>query len=115
MDPCRNYSTTRLYIKVHTMDRLLAVQPFQVRRVKFTQLNSMNPVFLFSVLMVQIHNIYHFFQIHVFFNCYPTSRKKNDTFLIGQNDTFLIGQVTKKKPYPTLVIFQLKKYEQQCF
>ena len=76
MDPCRNYSTTRLYIKVHTMDRLLAVQPFQVRRVKFTQLNSMNPVFLFSVLMVQIHNIYHFFQIHVFFNCYPTSRKK---------------------------------------
>ena len=89
MDPCRNYSTTMLYIKVHTMDRLLAVQPFQVRRVKFTQLNSMNPVFLFSVLMVQIHNIYHFFQIHVFFNCYPTSRKKNDTFLIGQ--------VTKKK------------------
>ena len=50
MDPCRNYSTTMLYIKVHTMDRLLAVQPFQVRRVKFTQLNSMNPVFLFSVL-----------------------------------------------------------------
>ena len=45
----------------------------------------------------------------------PRREKKNDTFLIGQNDTFLIGQVTKKKPYPTLVIFQLKKYEQQCF
>ena len=53
MDPCRNYSTPMLYIKVHTKDRLLAVQPFQVRRVKFTQLNSMNPVFIFSILMVQ--------------------------------------------------------------
>ena len=102
MDPCGNYSTTILYIKVHTKDRLLAVQSFQVRRVKCTQLNSMNPVFLFSVLMVQnlfvcIHYIYHFFQIHVFLNFYPMSRKRMDTFLIGQ--------VTKKKPYPTLVIF----------
>ena len=115
MDPCRNYSTTRLYIKVHTMDRLLAVQPFQVRRVKFTQLNSMNPVFLFSVLMVQIHNIYHFFQIHVFFNCYPTSRKKNDTFLIGQNDTFLIGQVTKKKTLSHSCDIPVKKIRTTMF
>ena len=107
MDPCRNYSTTMLYIKVHTMDRLLAVQPFQVRRVKFTQLNSMNPVFLFSVLMVQIHNIYHFFQIHVFFNCYPTSRKKNDTFLIGQ--------VTKKKTLSHSCDIPVKKIRTTMF